>query len=197
MVFPLTIGKPLNMRTGRISKKCGKITEKSRENQIFVSAMSEIPPNKLFQPWNINIVDTSLQYARYIATRKVALTISLAYSTIKEWYYLVREQEKFQAAGQNANFSFQEGELFNPHIYNLLNFVVSFLNLLWWFLDKKVGVVESETGRNIIRWKIQRTIIDFFPDFLFLHYFKRLQQSNYIDYKIKKKKKHGNKKLHK
>ena len=43
--------------------------------------MSEIPPNKSFQPWNIDIVDTSLQYARNIATRKVALTISLAYST--------------------------------------------------------------------------------------------------------------------
>ena len=100
-------------------QKFGKITGKSRENQIFISAMSEIPPNKLFQPWNIDIVDTSLQYARNIATRKVALTISLAYSTIKEWYYLVREQEKFQAAGQNANSSVQEGELFNPHIYNL------------------------------------------------------------------------------
>lgn len=119
------------MRIGRNSKKCGKITGKSRENQIFISAMSEIPPNKLFQPWNIDIVDTSLQYARNIATRKVALTISLAYSTIKEWYYLVREQEESQAAGQNANSSFQEGELFNPHFYNLLNFVVSFLNLLW------------------------------------------------------------------
>lgn len=119
------------MRTGRISKKCGKIAGKSRENQIFISTISEIPPNKSFQPWNIDIVDTSLQYARNIATRKVALTVSLAYSTIKEWYYLVREQEKFQAAGQNAYSSFQEGELFNPHIYNLSNFVVSFLNLLW------------------------------------------------------------------
>lgn len=94
---------------------------KSRENQIFISATSKIPPNKSFQPWNIDIVDTSLQYARNIATRKVALTI-LAYSTIKEWYYLAREQEESQAAGQNANSSFQEGELFNPHFYNLLNF---------------------------------------------------------------------------
>ena len=72
--------------------------------------MSEIPQNSSFQPWNINIVDKSLQYARNIATRKVALTISLTYSTIKEWYYLVREQEKFQAVGQNANSSHQEGE---------------------------------------------------------------------------------------
>lgn len=94
VVFPLTIGKPLNMRTGRMSKKCGKIAGKSRENQIFISAMSEIPPNKSFQPWNIDIVDASLQYARNIATRKVALTISLAYSTIEEWYYLVRESNK-------------------------------------------------------------------------------------------------------
>ncbi|CAH3037652.1 unnamed protein product [Pocillopora meandrina] len=56
--------------------------------------MSEIPPNKSFQPWNIDVVDASLQYARNIATRKVALTISLAYSTIEEWYYLVRESNK-------------------------------------------------------------------------------------------------------
>jgi len=55
-------------------------------------------------------VDKSLQYARDGVTRKVAITISLAYSTIKEWYYLEREQEKFQAAGKNANSSHQEGE---------------------------------------------------------------------------------------
>lgn len=73
--------------------------------------MSGIPPNLSFQPWNIfDIANKSLQYARNIETRKVALTICLAYSTIKEWYYLVREQEKFQAAGQNANSSHQDGE---------------------------------------------------------------------------------------
>lgn len=72
--------------------------------------MSGIPPNSSFEPWNIDIADKSLQYARNMATRKVALTIYLAYSTIKEWYYLVREQEKFQAAGKNANSSHQEGE---------------------------------------------------------------------------------------
>ena len=72
--------------------------------------MSGIPPNSSFQPWNIDIADKSLQYARNIATRKVALIIYLAYSSIKEWYYLVREQEKFQAAGQNASSSHQEGE---------------------------------------------------------------------------------------
>jgi len=91
-------------------EKSGKIAGKSWENKIFINAMSELPPNKSFQPWKIDIVDKSLQYARNIATRKVALTISLAYSTIKEWYYLVREQEKFQAAGQDANSSHQEGE---------------------------------------------------------------------------------------
>ena len=38
----------------------------------------------------INVGDTSLQYARDREARKIALTIVLAYSTIKEWYYLVR-----------------------------------------------------------------------------------------------------------
>lgn len=71
--------------------------------------MSGILPNSSIEPWNIDIADKSLQYARNMATRKVAL-IYLAYSTIKEWYYLVREQEKFQAAGKNANSSHQEGE---------------------------------------------------------------------------------------
>ena len=110
VVFPLTIGKPLNTRTARVSKKSGKIAGKFRESKIFINTMSEIPLNRSFKPWNIDIVDKSLQYARDVATRKVALTISLAYSTIKEWYYLVREQEKFQAADQNANSSHQESE---------------------------------------------------------------------------------------
>ena len=106
MLFPRTIGKLQNMRTSQTKKKAGRL----QESKIFIDTMSEIPPNSSFQPWNIDIVDKSLQYARNIATRKVALTISLAYSTITKWYYLVREQEKFQAAGQNANSSHQENE---------------------------------------------------------------------------------------
>ena len=39
--------------------------------------------------------------------KKIALTIALAYSTIKEWYYLVRGQEKVQEVDHN------EGEIFS------------------------------------------------------------------------------------
>ena len=39
--------------------------------------------------------------------RKIALAIFLAYSTIKEWYYLIRQQEKVPEVNQN------EGELYS------------------------------------------------------------------------------------
>ena len=69
--------------------------------------MSGIPPRTSFQPWKIFLVETSLKYARdYLEAANVALTISLDYATIKEWYYLVKEQEKFPEDGQlqdNAN----------------------------------------------------------------------------------------------
>ena len=47
--------------------------------------MSDIPPVKSFEPWKINAVDVSLQYAkdREVA-RKIALTIFLASCTIKD-----------------------------------------------------------------------------------------------------------------
>ena len=50
---------------------------------VFIYAMSDIPPVKSFEPWKINVGDISLQYARDRAARKIALTIALAYSTIK------------------------------------------------------------------------------------------------------------------
>ena len=70
--------------------------------------MSDIPPVKSFEPWKINVVNVSLQYAkdREVA-RKIALTISLASYTIKEWYYLVREQEKVPEGNQH------KGELYS------------------------------------------------------------------------------------
>ena len=69
--------------------------------------MSDITPIKSFQPWKIDVVDTSLNYAKDREARKIALTISLAYTAIKEWYYLVREQEQFQDFDQSG-----EGKLF-------------------------------------------------------------------------------------
>ena len=72
--------------------------------------MSDIPPVKPFEPWKINVVDVSLQYAKHREARKIVLTISLAYCTIKEWYYLVREQEKVPEVNQN------EGELYSFRI---------------------------------------------------------------------------------
>ena len=105
-----TIYSPSYNRKAADHKNRQDLEKRSWGNRIIRNAMSELPPNTSFQPWNIDIVDKSLQYARNMATRKVALTISLAYSTIKEWYYLVREQEKFQAAGQDANSSHQEGQ---------------------------------------------------------------------------------------
>ena len=65
-------------------------------------AMSDITPIKSFQPWKIDVVDTSLNYAKDREARKIALTISLAYTTIKEWYYLVREQEQVQGFDQSG-----------------------------------------------------------------------------------------------
>ena len=75
--------------------------------QIIIYAISDIPPVKCFEHWKINVGDLSLQYAKDIEARKIALTISLAYCTIKEWYYLFREQEKVPEVNQN------EGELYS------------------------------------------------------------------------------------
>ena len=58
-------------------------------------------------PWKINVVDISLQYARDREARKIALTIALAYSTINEWYYLVRGEEKAQEVDH------REGQIFS------------------------------------------------------------------------------------
>ena len=69
--------------------------------------MSNITPIKSFQPWKIDVVDTSLNYAKDREARKIALAISLAYTTIKKWYYLVREQEQVQGFDQSG-----EGKLF-------------------------------------------------------------------------------------
>ena len=64
---------------------------------------------QIYQTWTliINVVDISLQYAKDREARKIASTISLAYCTIKEWYYLVREQGKVPEVDQN------EGELYS------------------------------------------------------------------------------------
>lgn len=55
--------------------------------------MSDITPLKSFQPWKIYCVESSLDYVRKRDSRQVALTISLSYATIKEWYYLVNNQQ--------------------------------------------------------------------------------------------------------
>ena len=58
--------------------------------------MSDIPPELPFNLGNFFLVETSLKYVRdYLEAANVALTISLDYATIKGWYYLVKEQEKF------------------------------------------------------------------------------------------------------
>jgi hypothetical protein len=49
--------------------------------------MSHITSLKTFQPWKIYCVESSLDYIRRRNPRQVALTISLSYATIKEWYY--------------------------------------------------------------------------------------------------------------
>lgn len=54
-------------------------------------------------------MDVSLQYAKDREARKIALTISLA---IKEWYYLVREQEKVPEVDQNE-----------VELYSIFNFI--------------------------------------------------------------------------
>ena len=70
--------------------------------------MSDIPPELPFNLGNFFLVETSLKY-------DVALTISLDYATIKEWYYLVKEQEKFPEDEQlqdNAKTDDEGGECF-------------------------------------------------------------------------------------
>ena len=78
--------------------------------------MSDIPPRTSFQPWKFFLVETSLKYVRdYFEAANVALTISLDYATIKEWYYLVKEQEKFPEYEQlqdNAKTDDEGGECF-------------------------------------------------------------------------------------
>ena len=55
-----------------------------------------------------------MKYVRdYLEAANVALTISLDYATIKEWYYLVKEQGKFPEDGRvqdNAKANDEGGE---------------------------------------------------------------------------------------
>lgn len=78
--------------------------------------MSDIPPELPFNLGNFFLVETSLKYVRdYLEAANVALTISLDYATIKEWYYLVKEQEKFPEDEQlqdNAKTDDEGGECF-------------------------------------------------------------------------------------
>ena len=81
--------------------------------------MSDITPSKSFQPWKTYVVESSLQYAfKSKQARQIALTICLYYSTIKEWYYLVKEQQKFQEDDHDSSSSYQdeEGEWFSFYI---------------------------------------------------------------------------------
>ena len=87
--------------------------------------MSDITPNKSFQPWKIDVVESLLHYAyKNKQARQIALTICLYYSTIKEWYYLVKGQQKFQVddhekGNENADpscYQDEEGEWFSFHI---------------------------------------------------------------------------------
>lgn len=65
-------------------------------------------------------MDTLLRYAyKYKQAREIALTISLSFATIKEWYYLVKEQEKFPTdeheqdnknADPSSSYQDEEGE---------------------------------------------------------------------------------------
>lgn len=84
--------------------------------------MSDIPPVKSFEPWKINVGDISLQYARDREARKIALTIGLAYSTIKEWYYLVGGQEKVQEVDHNKGEMFSFGISTYPRRF-FINFI--------------------------------------------------------------------------
>ena len=54
--------------------------------------MSDVKPLKSYQPWKIYCVESSHEYVRKREAKAPALTISLGYETIKEWYYLVKNQ---------------------------------------------------------------------------------------------------------
>ena len=58
--------------------------------------MSDVPPLKSLQPWQIYVVESSLHYAFDRNTRPIAITISLTYKDVREWYYIVSEQENVQ-----------------------------------------------------------------------------------------------------
>ena len=62
----------------------------------------DITPIKSFQPWKIDVVDKSLNYAKDREARKIALTFSSAYATIKEWDYLVSKREQVQGFYQGG-----------------------------------------------------------------------------------------------
>ena len=64
--------------------------------------MCDITPIKSFQPWKIDVVDKSLNYAKDREARKIALTFSSAYATIKEWDYLVSKREQVQGFDQGG-----------------------------------------------------------------------------------------------
>ena len=57
--------------------------------------MSDVKPLKSHQPWKIYCFESSLKYVGNREAKATALTISLGYETIKEWYYLVKNQEPY------------------------------------------------------------------------------------------------------
>ena len=66
--------------------------------------------------------------------RKIALAIFLAYCTIKEWYYLIRQQEKVPEVNQN------EGELYSFGIttypQRLSHFFFFIKQVIWLLIEK-------------------------------------------------------------
>ena len=109
----------------------------------MIYAMSDITPIKSFQPWKINVVETSLQYARDREDRKIALTISLANPTINEWYCLVREQEKVHDVRQD------EGELSSFHVPTYLMTFFNYLSLNFSYDCSITGLIEESNVLNI------------------------------------------------
>ena len=78
--------------------------------------MCDITPIKSFQPWKIDVVDKSLNYAKDREARKIALTFSSAYATIKEWDYLVSKREQVQ--GFPLMFGYAQRSFFNDQMLN-------------------------------------------------------------------------------
>lgn len=89
---------PLYTRNGQDSKISG-----FRREIIVLIYMPclKLPPRNYFQPWRIYSVEPSLAYAKdRLEISDVALKIAINYATIKEWYYLVNEQERYSEDGQ-------------------------------------------------------------------------------------------------